>query len=460
MVSDEVLVPVKYSVWSAPIVCVKKSDGSVRICVDFKVSVNPWLSKIHYQLPLISEMYSRLSGCTVFVKLDLKSAFNQLPLSVSSRQYTTISTPFGLYQYTVLPFGLTTAPALFQRVIDQILCGLERTAGYLDDILVGGIDLADLHRNLQAVMHRLDEFNVTLNLPKCVWLATSVCYLGHVISGDGITPDPRKLDALAQASAPRDVKSLRSFLGFVNYYCSFVPHLAEVLHPLHELLKKGSEWSWTAAQEDSYQRIKAILQQAPVLIPFDPGSPVVLITDASDYGIGAILAHRITVSGSQQVQDVPIAFALRHLSSAEMRYSQIEKEALSIIFGMRNFHHFLFGIRFTLVTDHKPLPKVLGPAEGVPKYAANRLTRWALTLAEYDYAMEAVPSARMLADFFSREPSPCGPDPEELSWERAVSAVYQVQLEECPLTPDQIRRATRRDATLQQVSRFILSGWP
>ena len=375
-----VLEKVPYSEWAAPVVVVPKRDGGVRLCGDYKVTVNPVLDIDQYPIPNPDDIFASLAGGQLFTTLDLSHAYNQLLLDEDSRKYVMINTYKGLYQYTRLPFGIASAPAVFQRTMDTILQGVEGVACYIDDIIITGKTLAEHMERLEEVLKRLLRHGIHVKLSKCRFLQPSVVFIGHRIDADGIHPLKEKLKAILQAPAPTNVQELRSFLGLINYYGKFIPNAATILAPLNRLLRKDAKWNWTTACQQSFDKAKETLASNDVLMHYTPSLPIKMAGDASAYGIGAVISH-VLPDGSER----PVAFASRTLSSSERNYAQVEKEALSLIFGVKRFHSYLYGRHFTLVTDHKPLTAILGPKKGIPPLAAARLQRWAWILSAYTY---------------------------------------------------------------------------
>nr|XP_025043376.1 uncharacterized protein K02A2.6-like [Pelodiscus sinensis] len=380
LVKNGVLIPVTHSPWATPIVPILKKDGSIRICGDFKVTVNPVLCAEQYPLPRIDDIFAGLAGGQRFSKIDLSQAYLQMQVDEESQELLTIVTHKGLYRYCRLPFGITSAPALFQRAMDQILCGLPGVQCYLDDILVTGGNEEDHLKNLEATLQRLEEYGLRVRKDKCAFFQPSVEYLGHIIDATGLHKSPSKVKAIVEAPPPQNVSQLRSFLGLLNYYGRFISQLATLLKPLHELLGQNKVWKWTDACDVAFNKAKCALLNAEVLTHFDPSLPLQLACDASPYGVGVVLSH---VMPSRE--EKPIAFASRTLSTAETNYAQIEREALGIVFGIQKFHQYLFGRKFTLLTDHRPLTAIFGPHSGIPPMAASRMQRWALWLSGHTY---------------------------------------------------------------------------
>ena len=408
--SAGIIEPVIYSEWAAPIVPVPKKDGGIRVCGDYKVTLNPLLEIDQYPLPKPEELFTAVTGGNKFTKLDLSQAYQQILLDDDSKDLVTINTHRGLYRYTRLPFGIASAPAVFQRTMDIILQGIPRTICYIDQYplpkpeelftaFTGATDQEHIS-NLGEVLRRLKYHGITLKKEKCKFMCDSVEYLGHVIDAQGLHVKQDKVDAIVNAPKPSNVTELRAYLGLINYYGKFIPNLASILQPLNNLLKHSSKWEWSLACDEAVDLAREKLISSEVLTHYDPSLPIQLATDASQYGLGAVLSHRYS-DGSEK----PIAFASRSLSNAEKNYSQIEKEGLSIIFGIKKFNQYLIGREFTLITDHKPLTYIFGPKSGIPSLTAARLQRWALLLSAYHYKIVfRSTKAHSNADALSRLP--------------------------------------------------------
>ncbi len=315
------------AMWASPVVVVPKADKSMRLCGDYKVTINQFVQDEQYPLPTTQDLYTVLTGSKVFSKLDLSHAYAQLSVDKESQKYLTINTHKGLYSYTKLPYGVKSAPKIFQSKMDQILQGVEKCVCKQDDILIGGDDWKENLKILAEVLERLDKHNVHLKQSKCEFLKPEVVYLGLKINEKGLHPVDEKVEAVRKAPAPSNVSELRSFLGMVQYYHSFLPNLATNLAPLHELLKKNVLWEWTPECQRAYDVCKQSLTSDTLLVHYDLHRDLRLACDASSYGLGAVLSHVM-----DDGQEKPIAYASRTLSSSEKNYAQIEREALSIIF--------------------------------------------------------------------------------------------------------------------------------
>ena len=450
---QDVLERVEFSNWAAPIVPVVKQDGSVRICGDYKLTVNQVAETDTYPLPKIEDMFASLSGGKTFTKLDLLHAYQQVSLDDESKEYTTINTHRGLYRYKRLPFGVASAPSIFQRTIESILQGIPHVTVYIDDILISGTTQEEHLHNLEEVLRRLERANIRLKLCKCAFFLPSVDYLGHRISAQGLQPLSDKVNAIRDAPAPQNVSQLKSFLGSLTYYCKFLPNLSSTLAPLYRLLHKNAHWKWGTEQQEAFKQAKFSLSSDSLLIHYDPSKELILACDASPYGVGAVLSHKLD-DGTEK----PIAFASRSLAPAEKKYSQLDREALAIIFGVKRFHQYLYGRHFTILSDHKPLQHIFGEHRATPTLASARIQRWALTLAAYDYHIVYKAGANHgNADMLSRLPLPSAPSTVPTPGE---TILVMDMLNSLPVTAANIKTATGHDPILSRVHTFVLKGWP
>ena len=442
-----------FSEWASPLVPVPKADGTMRMCGDYKITINPALEVDHYPMPTVEDMFATLAGGSVFSKIDLSQAYNQVCLDAESRKYATVNTHRGLYRYTRLPFGIAPAPAIFQQIMERILQGIPNVLVYIDDILVTSKNEAEHLATLEQVLKRLKEAGLRAKMAKCRFMRSSIDYLGYHIDKEGIHPLAGKVEAIVNAPEPRDVKELHSFLGLVNYYGKFIRQLSSLAQPLNRLLCKGVQWAWDPACQKAFKQLKDRLASSEVLVHYDTKLPLRLECDASAYGVGAVLSHKFP-DGTER----PIAYASRTLSSAERNYAQIEKEGLALIFGVIKFHKYVYGRPFTLVTDHKPLLAILGSKKGLPTLAAARMQRWAVLLLGYHYELEfRFTHHHGNADGFSRLPLP---RTEEGLPQENATAWNLHQISTLPLTAGQLRVATSQDVVLSRVLRYTARGWP
>ena len=364
LMSERVITHIKSSSWAAPIVPVMKRDGKIMICGDYKLTANIASKLDVYPLPKIEELFHALAGGKMFTKLDLSHAYLQLPIAGPSKPLTTINTK-GLFQYNRLPFGIASAPAVFQRTMDTLLKGLKHVVAYIDDIVVTGATAEEHLQNLTAVLSRLESAGLRLKRDKCQFWMAQVEYYGHLIDKDGLRPTASKIKAILDAPSPSNVSKLKSFLGLLNYYSQFIHNLSNELSPLYALLQNDRKWSWGDQEEACFTKAKKLLTSPRLLVHYDPARKLVLSCDASQYGIGAVLSHR-----ADDRTEKPICFVSRTLSTVEKKYSQLDKEVLRIIFGVTKFHKYLYGRNCIIVTDHKPLTHIFNPCRSVPQMAS------------------------------------------------------------------------------------------
>ena len=337
--------------------------------------------------------------------------------------------------------------------MDIILQGLEHVASIQDDILITGKDDDEHINNLNTVLSCLDDYGLRLQLSKCTFMQKSVTYMGCIISAKGISPTDEKVEAIKQAPRPENSTQLRAFLGMVNYHGKFIRNLSSILQPLNQLLQKNQDFIWTPQCEAAFNKAKDSLSSAHMLVHYDPSLPVVLESDAIQYGIGAVILHRFP-NGDER----PIAHASRSLNSSERNYSQIEMEGLAVIFGVTKYYMYLFGHKFTLCTDHKPLLKIFAPDSATPVLAAARLQRWSLLLSSYHYEIELKPSAEVAsANALSRLPLKYHSD---ASVEDKVFHVAAQQLSRHPVSASEIARAMSRHPTMAKTLSLTQDGWP
>ena len=343
-----------------------------------------------------------------------------------------------------------TAPSIFQATMDKIWAGIDNVFFYVDDVLIPSKTREEHTDVLQKVFHRLEKYNVKLNAAKCQFYKPELKYLGYVLCSEGVRPVQSKIDAVRCAPRPQNVTELKSFLGMVNFYGKFVPKLSEELHPLYAILNKNPDFIWSEECKRAFDFAKNVVTGDRVLVHFDPEKPVIVSVDASPYGLGAVLSHKME-DGSER----PIAYASRTLSKAEKNYAQIVKEGLAIIFGMKKFHLYLYGRPFELITDHQPLTRIFGPKAGIPTLAAARMQRWALLLSGYQYDVRYRSSNKNAnADLLSRLPL-------RSKYEKNLDEhyVFHTVVDSLPVTAKRVQLATQKDRVLSKVYEFTLHGW-
>jgi transposase InsO family protein len=447
--------PIAHSDWAAPLVPIVKADKhSIRLCGDYKVTINRAAVADQYAMPKAEDIFARLAGGKTFSKLDFSEAYAQLVLDEASQQLAAVNTPKGLFAVTRLPYGTSPSAAIFQRTLDNLLRDVPNTAVYIDDIILAAEDEAKMLHLIDTVLAKLEAAGLRLNKTKCSFMQPAVTYLAHVIDKDGLHPTKDKVTAIVDAPPPTDVATLRSFIGLITFYAKFIPNHATLMAPLYTLLQQGEEWRWTHIEQQAFDATKQALLSSQLLVHFDPSLPVTVACDASPVGVGAVLSN--VINGEER----PVMFISRALSSAERNYSQIERESLAIIFAVTRLRQFLLGRPFTVWTDNKPLLALFDPTRRLPAAAAARVLRWSILLGGYDYRLKFRRSEdNGNADALSRLPiSSVQPSDIEQTTEIVL---FTDQLDDPPCTATEIRKETARDPLLSQIVTAVRSGvWP
>lgn len=443
----------KPTAWCSGLVVVPKSSGGYRLCVDL-TKLNQVIERERYVLPTVNQILGQLGEAKVFSKLDATSSFHQIKLSDASEELTTFITPFGRYCYRRLPFGLASAPEYFQRQMSRVLEGLPGVVNMIDDVLVYGRDLEQHDQRLAEVLRRLEQAGVKLNDQKCEFRVPSVKFLGVVVDGDGISPDPDKLRAIRELPPPTDVAGVRRLLGMVNHIGRFLPHLSDVTAPIRSLLNKSSAWSWGASQDDAFKRLKAMLSSETCMAKYHPRYPTILSADASSFGLGAVLLQD-QPSGARRA----VAFASRSLTPTEARYSQTEKEALAVTWAVLRFDQYLRGLSFTVESDHLPLVALLGKKE--LDLLPPRIQRMRIKLMRYQFDVRHVPG-RLLAtaDTLSRAPCDVRSSSTVFSVEIFASEIFKGLPPPLANRLEEVRRRQAEDGECSLVVRYCQEGWP
>ena len=380
--------------WVSPLVVVPKPNQSdIRLCVDIRAA-NKAIQRTRHILPTFEEVVAEIGDARVFSRLDLVQGYHQLLLSKDTRYITTFATHCGLRRYKCLNFGISCASEIFQETIRQTIQDIPNTTNISDDILVYTRDTKSHEAILHRVLQRLMDRGLTLNREKCLLFQASLPYMGHLVSSHGIAPDPEKVQAFKQAPSPTNPTGVRSFLGLVTYCARFIPNLADLSKPLRDLTLKNAPWQWTDREDDAFNQIKEALVAHQVLAYYNPHHHTEVFVNGSPTGVGAILTQR-----DHRGNTYIVANGSRALSPVEQRYSQLEREALAILFACEKFKLYLLGSRFKIVTDHKPLIPIFDNPRVQP---SARVKRWMLKLQAYDFQLIYQPGKENPADYMSR----------------------------------------------------------
>ena len=366
--------------WAAPLVTVQKKDQTLRLCVDYR-RLNALSKSDAYPMPRVDELIDRVGGAKYVSTLDLTKGYWQVSVAESDREKTAFTTPYGLFQFKRMPFGLKGAPATFQRMVDKLLNGMSDFASaYIDHVIVFSSNWKDHMSHLGAVLKRIQEAGLTVKRKKCQFAMPECVYLGHVVGSGRVSPEEAKVQAVRDFDTPKTKTQVRSFLGIAGYYRRFIPHYAALALPLTDLARKSqhNKVVWTPECAQAFEQLKTALCTTPVLKSPEFDKPFILQTDASDRGVGVVLSQV-----GNDGQDQPVAYYSRKLLPREERYSTVEKECLAIKLSIQAFHPYLMGRTFSIQTDHRSL-------EWLNRIRDNnaRLTRWSLFLQGYSYAVE------------------------------------------------------------------------
>ena len=393
------------SPWASPLHMVQKPDGSWRPCGDYR-RLNTQTIPDRYLLPNFVDFTSRLKGCKIFTKLDLTKGYYQVPMAPGDIPKTAVITPFGLFEWVRMPFGLRNAGCTLQRLMDQILGDIPHCFIYVEDILISSPDIKSHLQHVRQVLDRLRLQSLSINPDKCVFAAPSIEYLGMKVSAEGCVPLSKHTVVISTFPQPSDKKSLQCFLGIIKFYRRFIRGAAGLFFPLTKALKgKGLSLTWTQSMLDSFSAAISILANVPTLVHPDPTARISISVDASGSHIGAVLQQEVAGSWA------PLSFYSRKLSSAESRYSAFDRELLAAYSTLRHFRFLLEGNEFVLFSDHKPLTHAL--FRTAPPWSAMQQRRLSY-ISEFNCKIIHLPGAEnVVADALSRPVSPSSaPNPD------------------------------------------------
>ena len=402
------------SKWASPIVVAPKKSApgeppKRRLCVDFR-KVNKLQQEVItagktkgqisiLPLPKIDEMYAKLKGAKVFSTIDLSSGYHHIALGKSSRAKTAFVTPFGKYKFLMAPFGLAQAPAYFQLLMNKVLKGLKFVMTYLDDKIIFSENESQHLEHLETVFSHLRETRLKMKWSKCDFFKSEIHYLGHLISPEGISPLPNKLDCIQHMPAPQNMKEIKQFLGLTGYYRKFVPRFADISRPLTTLTKKDKKFKWTPACQKSFDLLKETLCGEPVLKYADTSKPYTLYTDASKFGWAGVLtqSHTTVIDGKSTTTDHPVTFVSGLFRGSQLNWAILMKEAFAIYMSVKKLSFYLTDAQILLRSDHKPLEKFLQKNTLNPK-----VNNWAMELEAFNIQFDYIKgSSNILADTLS-----------------------------------------------------------
>ncbi|CAB4027032.1 Hypothetical predicted protein [Paramuricea clavata] len=425
--------------WVNSMVVAQKGE-KIRICID-PSDLNKAIKREHYPSKTVEEITTKIPGAKVFSVLDAKSGYLQMKIDYESSLLTTMNTPLGRYRWLKLPFGIKSAPEMYQRAMDDMLEGIEYAYAIMDDILIAGRDVAHHDAVLRQVLDRAQSYNLKLNFDKVKIRKEEVPYVGHLISAHGLKPDPTKVEAMKNMPAPENKDDVRRFLGSVQYLAKFLPRLAEVEEPLRHLTKKDTVFHWDKPQENAFQRIKDLCCTAPILAYYDVKKDVKIQCDASKNAVGAVLLQ----------EGKPIAYASRKLRTSELNWSPIEKEMLAIVFSTGKAREYILGKKTVVQTDHKPLETIFRkPLLSAPL----RLQIMMLKVKGYDLKVEYLPGKKqVIADTLSRASLNVMP-PERKEFQVNMPERISVTQYKC----QELQQRTANE--LHDLYAVIQVGWP
>ncbi len=437
------------SAWCHPMQIAYKPDGRLRICMDPRY-LNKFLERAIYPFPSLDQVFSSVKGAKVFSKIDLTWGFWNLRLDEESAKLCTFVTPWGVFRYRRLPFGVSPAPEVFHRVIADVLQGLPGVIHYVDDVLVFGKTMAEHDKRLREVLTRLRRAGFAISDAKCAFRKPAVVFLGHLISGEEIRPDPAKVSVLKSMKPPTNITEHRGLMGFVNFLAQYLPHYSSLTEPLRRLQSSKSHFRWTEDQQKSFELLKDLFAKEPCLVPFDQSLPLSLATDASATGLGAVLLQ----------QGRPVMYTARSLTGAETRYSTIEKELLAVVFALRRCHFYTFGRPVTILTDHRSL---LGLMEADLEQMTPQLRRFVERLFPYDLTWQHIPGKdNFIPDYLSRM-APVPPVPadiaEALTFDAADARFTRLLLGGGPFYEEMASRSLD-DPVFAFLRKGVQEGWP
>ncbi|XP_062554188.1 uncharacterized protein K02A2.6 isoform X1 [Armigeres subalbatus] len=437
--------------WISPMVVVPKGKNDVRLCVNMRYP-NEAIQREHYPLPVIDTFLNKLRGSTFFSRLDITSAFHHVELHPDSRAITTFMTGRGLMRFKRLMFGINCAPEIFQRIMSEMLAGIEGVIVYIDDIVIAGSTIAEHDARLAEVLEVLKENNVKLNDAKCLYRVKELEILGFKVDALRISPFNDKVEALRTFRQPETKEEARSFLGLVNFVGHFIPNLSTRSEPLRQYIR-GEVSAYGEEQRKAFDDLRSEFSRGVHKLEFyDPKDVTEMYVDASPVGLGAVLVQR----DKSKIPRV-ISFASKGLTPAEKVYPQTQREALAVVWAVEKFYLYLFGLHFTVFTDHKTLEYIYGGKHRDGRHACSRAESWALRLLPFDFEVKHIPGVSNISDILSRL-RPASVSAFDDDSEHFLFAIGDNPL---AISLDEIIEETRRDEMLIAVTNALQTDeWP
>ncbi|KAL0541114.1 hypothetical protein IC582_021151 [Cucumis melo] len=429
------------SPWGAPVLFVKKKDGSMRLCIDYR-ELNKVTVKNRYPLPRIDDLFDQLQGATVFSKIDLRSGYHQLRIRDGDIPKTAFRSRYGHYEFVVMSFGLTNGPAVFMDLMNRVFKDFldSFVIVFIDDILIYSKTEAEHEEHLHQVLETLRANKLYAKFSKCEFWLRKVTFLGHVVSSEGVSVDPAKIEAVTNWPRPSTVSEIRSFLGLAGYYRRFVEDFSRIASPLTQLTRKGTPFVWSPACESSFQELKQKLVTAPVLTLPDGSRNFVIYSDASKKGLGCVLMQQGKV----------VAYASRQLKIHEQNYPTHDLELAAVVFALKIWKHYLYGEKIQIYTDHKSLKYFF-----TQKELNMRQRRWLELVKDYDCEILYHPGkANVVADALSRK----GFERAEIAVSVGEVTAQLAQLSVQPTLRQKIIAAQLNDPYLAEKRRMVETG--
>jgi hypothetical protein len=433
------------SPWGAPVLFMEKKDKSMRMCVDYH-SLNEVTIKNKYPLPRIDDLFDQLKGAKYFSKVDLRSGYHQLKIRESDIPKTAFVTRYGQYEFTVMSFGLTNAPAYFMNLMNKVFMEeIDKfVIVFIDDILVYSKSVKEHEQHLRVVLGKLRAHKLYAKFSKCEFWLEKISFLGHILTAEGVAVDPAKVETVSNWQQPTNVSEIRSFLGLAGYYRRFIERFSKIARPMTELLKKEKKFNWTESCEKSFQELKRRLTTAPVLTPPDIQRDFVVYCDASRKGLGCVLMQDGKV----------VAYASRQLKPHEQNYPTHDLEFAAVVHALKIWRHYLIGNKCEIYTGHKSLKYIFTQPD-----LNLRQRRWLELVKDYNLEIHYHPrKANVVADALSQKSyEKAAPKSAQLQEEMArlnvhiVPQGYVRQLSVQPTLEEKIRKAQETDENLMKI---------